>query len=228
LLHPLNDDVLLVSFNKIFWNKKIQVGTRFFAHVQTGPGAHPASCTMGTGSFPGVESGRCVTLTPLPPLVPRSSACRAIPLPPPQILSLLQGTSDSVWETLVHRRKIARICALFKAYTGKQSWKSIGDRLIGPFYLSRYDHNHKIRERNQRTDIGKYSFINRTIKLWKQLYWIYLLPSTQQTIGYNGFTTTCFDSHQSSSGYVQYLLVLAVLLQVWRLLVGMKWWLSLH
>jgi hypothetical protein len=24
-------------------------GARFFAHVQTGPEAHPASCTMGTG-----------------------------------------------------------------------------------------------------------------------------------------------------------------------------------
>jgi hypothetical protein len=28
---------------------------RFFAHVQTGPGAHPASCKMGTGSFPRVK-----------------------------------------------------------------------------------------------------------------------------------------------------------------------------
>ena len=28
---------------------------RFSAPVQTGPGAHPASCTMGTGSFPGVR-----------------------------------------------------------------------------------------------------------------------------------------------------------------------------
>jgi hypothetical protein len=35
--------------------KKIMVGARFFAHVQTGPGAHPASCTMGTGYFPGVK-----------------------------------------------------------------------------------------------------------------------------------------------------------------------------
>jgi hypothetical protein len=35
--------------------KKNPVGVRFFAHVQTGPGAHPASCTMGTGSFPGVK-----------------------------------------------------------------------------------------------------------------------------------------------------------------------------
>ena len=32
-------------------------GARFSAPVQTGPGTHPASCTMGTGSFPGVKSG---------------------------------------------------------------------------------------------------------------------------------------------------------------------------
>ena len=31
-------------------------GARFYAPVQTGPGAHPASCTMGTESFPGVKS----------------------------------------------------------------------------------------------------------------------------------------------------------------------------
>ena len=44
---------------------------RFFA-VQNGPRAHPASCKMGTVSFPRVESGRGVTLTPHPLLVPRS------------------------------------------------------------------------------------------------------------------------------------------------------------
>jgi len=43
---------------------------RFSAPVQTGPGAHPASCTMGTGSFPGVKNGQDVTLTPHPLLVP--------------------------------------------------------------------------------------------------------------------------------------------------------------
>jgi hypothetical protein len=31
------------------------VGVKFSAPVHTGPGAHPASCTMGTGSFPGVK-----------------------------------------------------------------------------------------------------------------------------------------------------------------------------
>ena len=45
-------------------------GARFSAPAQTGPGAHPASCTMGTVSFPGVKSGRGVTLTPHPLLVP--------------------------------------------------------------------------------------------------------------------------------------------------------------
>ena len=46
------------------------VGARFSAPVQTGPGAHPASYTMGTGSFPGAKIGRGVTLTPHPVLVP--------------------------------------------------------------------------------------------------------------------------------------------------------------
>jgi len=41
-------------------------GARLSAPVQTGPGAHQVSFTMGTRSFPGVKSGRGVTLTPYP------------------------------------------------------------------------------------------------------------------------------------------------------------------
>ena len=54
----------------------------FSSPVQTGPGAHPASCTMGTASFPAVKSGRGVTLTPHLLLVPWSWKGRAIPLLP--------------------------------------------------------------------------------------------------------------------------------------------------
>jgi hypothetical protein len=57
-------------------------GARFFAPVQFGPGAHPASYTMRTGSFSGVKSGRGVTLTPHPLLIPWSRKSRAIPLLP--------------------------------------------------------------------------------------------------------------------------------------------------
>ena len=60
--------------------KKIPVG-RDFPPVQTGPGAHPASYTMGTGFFAGVKSGRGVLLTTHPLLVPWSWKGRAIPLP---------------------------------------------------------------------------------------------------------------------------------------------------
>ena len=42
-----------------------RLGARFSAPVQTGPGAHPGSCTMGTGSSPGVSDWG-VTLTPHP------------------------------------------------------------------------------------------------------------------------------------------------------------------
>jgi hypothetical protein len=58
---------------------------------------------------------------------------------------------------LRERRKIARICVLFKAYAGERAWKAIGD------------HDRKIRSRKQKTDIGKYSFANRTNQLWNQL-----------------------------------------------------------
>ena len=69
-------------------------------------------------------------------------------------------TKDSDWETLAHPRKMARLCALFKAYCEEQAWKAIRDRLRRDYCLSRVDHVRKIRDRKQRTDIGKYSFVN--------------------------------------------------------------------
>jgi hypothetical protein len=71
---------------------RIPMGARFSAPVQTGPGAHPASCAMGTRSFPGVKSGRCVTLTPHPFPVPWSWKSRAIPLLPQWAFRLYRAT----------------------------------------------------------------------------------------------------------------------------------------
>jgi hypothetical protein len=50
----------------------------------------------------------------------------------------------------------------------------IGKRLLKPRYLSRDDHNRKTRTRKQRTDFGKYSFVNRTIKSCNQLHAVLL------------------------------------------------------
>jgi len=65
-------------------------------------------------------------------------------------------TNSPKWGTLASRRKLSRICALFKAYSGERVWKPIGDRLQRPYYLSRVDHEREIRSRRQRTDIGTY------------------------------------------------------------------------
>jgi len=81
----------------------------------------------------------------------------------------INHTTDSDWETFPQRRTIARLCALFKAYSGERAWKAIRDRMRRPYYLSRVAHVRKIRDRKQRTDIGKYFFVNGTIKSWNQL-----------------------------------------------------------
>jgi len=45
-------------------------GARYSAPVQTGTEAHPASCTMGTGSFPGGKERPRLDADPSPLLVP--------------------------------------------------------------------------------------------------------------------------------------------------------------
>jgi hypothetical protein len=58
---------------------------------------------------------------------------------------------------------------IFKAYTAERVWKDIGDSFRRPCYLIRVENIWKIMNLKQRTDIGKYSFVNRTIKNWNQL-----------------------------------------------------------
>jgi hypothetical protein len=49
------------------------------------------------------------------------------------------------------------------------AWKDIGDRLQVPHYLTRDGHYRKIRARKQRRDVGKFSFVNRTIADWNHV-----------------------------------------------------------
>jgi hypothetical protein len=75
-------------------------------------------------------------------------------------VQFINHTKDSDWKILAQLRTIARLCVLFKAYCGER------DRLRRPYYLSRVDHIRKIRDRKQRMDIGKFSFVNKAIKHW--------------------------------------------------------------
>ena len=91
---------------------------RFSAPIQTGPGAHPASCTMGTGVFPGVKSGRGVTLTPYFLQVPWSIKGRAIPLLPLWAVRPVQSFSAF---TTVH----CTFIFLYNSFTEFPYWSSI-------------------------------------------------------------------------------------------------------
>jgi hypothetical protein len=76
------------------------------------------------------------------------------------------------WETLAQRRKIACMCALFKACTGEPAWKAISDRLQKSCYLSRVNHERKIRCRKQNSPGANY----------RQMLWG-LYPVNQAILG---------------------------------------------
>jgi len=56
-------------------------GDKIFRPSRPALGPTPASCKMGTGSFPVLKCGRGILLTTHPLLVPQSWKSRAIPLP---------------------------------------------------------------------------------------------------------------------------------------------------
>jgi hypothetical protein len=102
---------------------RIQVVARFSAPVQTGFGAQPAPCTMGTRSFPGVKSGRGVMLTPHSLLVPWSWKSRAIPLLPLWAVRPVQSLSACTraqclvfplfCPSSVHHTRVSLPCKIF-------------------------------------------------------------------------------------------------------------------
>ena len=59
----VSSSFLMTSYDLIFHNFKSSMGQvtqSVFPPVQTGPGAEPFSCSMGTGSFQGVSAvGSC-------------------------------------------------------------------------------------------------------------------------------------------------------------------------
>jgi hypothetical protein len=61
-------------------------------------------------------------------------------------------------------------CLSDATQTNRNRWQfDIGHSLKQPHYLSRVVYVRKIRTRRQRTDIRKFSFVNRTIGDWNQL-----------------------------------------------------------
>jgi hypothetical protein len=107
--------------------KKSRWGRDFPYLSRLALGVHPASCTMGTGSFPGVKSGRGMTLTPHPLLVLWSWKGRAIPLLPVWTVWPVQslGACTRVHFTFtvhVHSVKISAFYSVSTFISTMSSW----------------------------------------------------------------------------------------------------------
>ena len=66
------------------------------------------------------------------------------------------------WEPLKSRRKLTRLVRIFKARNDEVGWGNCAPDFMLQIMLG--DHHLKIKEQDQKTDIGKYSFINRGIR----------------------------------------------------------------
>jgi hypothetical protein len=75
----------------------------------------------------------------LRPILERGAACwdpyrecriRALDRVQNKATKFAHHSGGSEWEYLAQRMKTARMCALYKAYTGERAWKAIGDRLL--------------------------------------------------------------------------------------------------
>jgi len=88
------------------------------------------------------------------------------------ICATLNKCSSMFVTTVKHNRRCETHVRskLISTRTYVHFWtQAIHDIFRRPCYLSRVDHVRKVWDRKQRTDIGKYSFVNRTIKNCKQL-----------------------------------------------------------
>ena len=88
------------------------------------------------------------------------------------------------WKSLESRRKKARLKCIFKAYTGDPAWRDLTKRLKVPSYLTRKDHNYKIKPLNScQIDKNFHSYIGD-----RGLEWLaggnvcFALPNLRQNI----------------------------------------------
>ena len=80
--------------------------------------------------------------------------------------SVSEMLSEIGWNLLETRRKIARLCLMFNIYHG---CGNLGNHIEKPYYVSRNDHQKKIR-RIQSQLLSYYSsFFPKTIREWNQL-----------------------------------------------------------
>jgi Reverse transcriptase (RNA-dependent DNA polymerase)/Endonuclease-reverse transcriptase len=77
--------------------------------------------------------------------------------------------NDMGWKELSVRRKTDRLCAMYSVQHGSRGWAELNSLTQKATYLGRNDHDLKLRVVGSNLDVGKYSFLNRTVRDWNGL-----------------------------------------------------------
>ena len=73
------------------------------------------------------------------------------------------------WNTLASRRKFARLKNFYLVYNGIGGWADLFEYIDPPARLGRSERPYSVRTAIPRTDIGKYSFVTRSVSEWNNL-----------------------------------------------------------
>jgi hypothetical protein len=75
------------------------------------------------------------------------------------------------WQTMEERRKVDRLCNFFRAMEGEGGWGELYRTIerSESRYEGRRNHGRKVTLNGARSDVGKFSFLNRTGRDWNGL-----------------------------------------------------------
>jgi hypothetical protein len=73
------------------------------------------------------------------------------------------------WESLESRRKVARLCNLYKIREGARGWNELSSIIKERSYKGRTGQGGLLQEPNAKKNCGKFSFVARTTRDWNQL-----------------------------------------------------------
>ena len=73
------------------------------------------------------------------------------------------------WLPLKERRKLDRLCGMHKIVNQTRGWEELSEKIQLNTRVGRGDHVKKLTINQVNTDVGKYSFLNRTVKSWNAL-----------------------------------------------------------
>ena len=73
------------------------------------------------------------------------------------------------WPPLEERRELDRLCGMHKIVNQTRGWEELSEKIQLNTRVGRGDHVKKLTINQVNTDVGKYSFLNRTVKSWNAL-----------------------------------------------------------